>query len=195
MPKSTSCVQASTRLCTHASASCWLVRRRARMHRPHAGLFAGVHACICLMLTCSPACTPASASCWLVRRRARMHRPHAGLFAGVHACIGLMLTCSLACTHASALCRLVRRRAGVHRPHPDLFIDIHACIGLRAELHNGVHASIDLDRACRKVSSDCRGGGSPAVMQVADLTVLDRVETMRLPSGDKLDWSQARHPT
>ena len=145
------------------------------MHRPHAGLFAGVHACICLMLTCSPACTPASASCWLVRRRARMHRPHAGLFAGVHACIGLMLTCSLACTHASALCRLVRRRAGVHRPHPDLFIDIHACIGLRAELHNGVHASIDLDRACREVSSDCRGG-CPAVMQVDDLTVLDRAE-------------------
>ena len=115
-----------------------------------------------------------------------MHRPCADLFAHVHACIGLVLICSPACTHARPSCRLVRRRAGVHRSHPDLFIDIHACIDLRAELHNGVHASIDLDRACRKVSSDCRGGGCSAVMQVGDLTVLDRVETMRLPSGDQV---------
>ena len=112
----------------------------------------------------------------LIEWRAEEHVTRASQHPALHACTGLVLTCSPACGRASASCRLVRRRAGVHRPHPDLFIDIHACIGLRAELHNGVHASSDLDRACRKVSSDCRGGWCSAVMQVGDLTVLDRAE-------------------
>ena len=121
------------------------------------------------------ACRRARRACKPAPGSARVYRTCADLFARVHASIRLMLACSPACGRASASCRLVRRRAGVHRSHPDLFIDIHACIDLRAELHNGVHASIDLDRACREVSSDCRGG-CPAVMQVGDLTVLDRAE-------------------
>ena len=57
-------------------------------------------------------------------------------------------------------------------------------IGLRAELHNGVHASIELvGRSARIV-----GGGCPAVMQVKLVISPFWTEpnTMRLPSGDQV---------
>ena len=124
--------------------------RRARQHT-------ALHACICLVLTCTPQNMRARAFCWLARRGTCVHKPRAGLHAGEHACTSLVLACTPenmrararaglhagehACTslvlaytpenmRARASCWLARRRACVHEPRADVHAREHACTWL-----------------------------------------------------------------
>src|SRR5437867_4582864 len=62
--------------------------------RARAGLHAGEHACTSLVLACTPENMRARAFCWLARRRTCVHKPRAGLHAGEHACTSLVLACT-----------------------------------------------------------------------------------------------------
>src|SRR5213595_2080571 len=87
--------------------------RRARQHT-------ALHACICLVLTCTPQNMRAQVSCWLARRRTCVHKPRAGLHAAEHACTSLVLACTLVNMCARGSCWLARQRTCVHVARADL---------------------------------------------------------------------------
>ena len=89
--------------------------RRARQHT-------ALHACMCLVLTCTPENMRARASCWRARRRTCVHESCAGLHAGEHACTSLVLACTLVNMCARVSCWHTRQgtcldvaRADLHR--------------------------------------------------------------------------------
>src|SRR5437870_3992826 len=97
--------------------------RRARQHT-------ALHACMCLVLTCTPENMRARASCWRARRRTCVHESCAGLHAGEHACTSLVLACTPENMRARVLCWLARRRTCVHEPCAGLHAGEHACTSL-----------------------------------------------------------------
>src|SRR6266487_1976174 len=54
-------------------------------------MHAGEHACMSLVLTCTPENMRARGSCWLARRRTCVHGPRADVPAREHACTWLVL--------------------------------------------------------------------------------------------------------
>src|SRR5213078_1689107 len=97
--------------------------RRARQHT-------ALHACICLVLACTPQNMRARVLCWLARRRTCVHEPCAGLHAAEHACTSLVLACTLVNMCARGSCWLARRRTCVHEPRADVHAREHACTWL-----------------------------------------------------------------
>src|SRR5438034_197175 len=100
--------------------------RRARQHT-------ALHACICLVLTCTPQNMRARAFCWLARRGTCVHKPRAGLHAGEHACTSLALTCTPENMRARGSCWHTRQgtcldvaRADLHRPRAGLHCRVPA---------------------------------------------------------------------
>src|SRR5439155_23133644 len=57
----------------------------------HARQHTALHACMCLVLTCTPENMCARVSCWHTRRRTCVHEPRADVHAREHACTWLVL--------------------------------------------------------------------------------------------------------
>jgi len=96
----------------------------------HARQHTALHACMCLVLTCTPENMRARASCWRARRRTCVHESCAGVHAGEHACTSLVLACTPENMRARVLCWLARRRTCVHEPRADVHAREHVCTSL-----------------------------------------------------------------
>src|SRR2546428_5954268 len=93
----------------------------------HAREHTALHACMCLVLTCTPENMRARASCWRARRRTCVHESCAGVHAGEHACTSLVLACTPENMRARVLCWRARRRTCVHEPCAGLHASEHVC--------------------------------------------------------------------
>src|SRR2546427_2187042 len=95
----------------------------------HARQHTALHACMCLVLACTPENMRARASCWRARQRTCVHESCAGVHAGEHACTSLVLACTL----------------------------VNMCAQSRAGLHAGEHACTSLVLTCTPENMRARG--------------------------------------
>ena len=80
------------------------------MHEARAGVHAGEHACMCLVLGCMSKNMRTRGSCWRAHRRTCVHEARAGVHAGKHACTSPVLAYTLENMRTRALCWRARRR-------------------------------------------------------------------------------------